>query len=417
MNMHLAPDTCVTNDEVDIPISTRWHRAHGRQTRRQRAVLQQLLTPPEEKALVEHVLRLYRNGHPARVKHLQDFTWLSYETPDWHYTCSDSGYMNSDLNLYCVKNAFDPATRTRANGKPRILIIDGLSTHESLDVLTFCFDNDILICRQPSHATQKLQPCDVGVFSPLKTAYQEQVEQLYRNRAATVNKSHFAFLYSRARDIAITTRNIRSAWSKAGLYPFNPSKVLDDMQDAAVDTCAVAGPSAPKQPLLSPLSVRTPTSAIGLEALQRKLEERPGNAMDIDPYLQKLSNTAKQALDGREQADAQRRLLEDENQKLIQQNNQKKTRQDVREKKVGDAKVISHKDIVEAVRVRNRKDAEKKEKAARKERPKKVNKRQAKKRKCTATGEAEEAPHEIEGAKLSAHCSTLTYWLSIHTSD
>ena len=71
--MHLAPQTSVTNETDDIPVSTRWHRAHGRQTRRQRAIQQQLLTPAEEKALVDHVLRLYRNGRPARVKHLRYF--------------------------------------------------------------------------------------------------------------------------------------------------------------------------------------------------------------------------------------------------------------------------------------------------------------------------------------------------------
>lgn len=170
------------------------------------------------------------------------------------------------------------------------------------------------------------------------------------------------------------------------------------------------------QPLLSPSSVRTPTNATGLEALQRKLEERPGNVMGIDPYLEKLLNAAKQALDGREQAFAQRKLLEDENQKLIQQNNEKKTRQHVKEKKIGDAKVMSYEDIVEAVRLRDRKDAEKKEKAARKT-SNKASKQQANGRECTAAGEDERGLQEIEGAGLSAHCLTFTQDPSTHTSD
>jgi hypothetical protein len=78
--------------------------------------------------------------------------------------------MNSFVNLYWGKSVFDPATKDRAGGKPRILIMDGFNTHESLDVLTFCFENNIILCRQPSHATHKTQLCDVGVFSPLKTS-------------------------------------------------------------------------------------------------------------------------------------------------------------------------------------------------------------------------------------------------------
>jgi hypothetical protein len=34
-------------------------------------VRQQLLTPQQEKALVDHLLQLHRNGYPARVKHLR----------------------------------------------------------------------------------------------------------------------------------------------------------------------------------------------------------------------------------------------------------------------------------------------------------------------------------------------------------
>ena len=48
-NMHLALGASVTDRErVVTPVSTRWHRAHGRQTRGERAIKQQLLTPQEE---------------------------------------------------------------------------------------------------------------------------------------------------------------------------------------------------------------------------------------------------------------------------------------------------------------------------------------------------------------------------------
>ncbi|KAF2180438.1 DDE-domain-containing protein, partial [Zopfia rhizophila CBS 207.26] len=82
----------------------------------------------------------------------------------------------------------------------------------------------------PSHTSHKLQPCDVGVFGPLKAAYREQVEKLYRGGANIVGKQHFTSLYSRAREQALTSRNIKSGWSKTGLYPLSPHKVLKDIQ-------------------------------------------------------------------------------------------------------------------------------------------------------------------------------------------
>ena len=307
---------CTRQDTDEVPPSTRWHRAHGRLSMRDRAIKQQLLTPAEEKALAQYVLCMAANGyplpakllcslaavilrtcaassnspatcktvrcpgrnwalaflrrHPAlkarRVKavdwkrhdhniydktkdwfdiigkelqaptilqenvynmdetgtllsvpkwlrvlvgkdNLRNYrgagvqrtlvtaiecisadgrsldplviwpaathrnTWTTHPTPGWHFACSESGYTNSAINLYWIQHVFGPATRSRANGKPRILISDGFAPHESLEVMTFCFENNIILCRLPSHTSHKLQPCDVGVFSSLKTAY------------------------------------------------------------------------------------------------------------------------------------------------------------------------------------------------------------------------------------------------------
>lgn len=179
-------------------------------------------------------------------------TWVSHDTPGWHYACSETGYIKSKLNLYWVKNVFDPNTKDRACGRPRILIVDGFHTHESEDVMTYCYENNIILCHQPSHTTYKAQPCDVGVFSPLKTTYREQVDMLYRGGAETVNKAHFTMLYSRARGAAMTSRNIRSGWCKADLSPFNPKKVLDDMQEMPDSPAAAVAPATGRSLSVNP---------------------------------------------------------------------------------------------------------------------------------------------------------------------
>jgi hypothetical protein len=109
-------------------------------------------------------------------------------------------------------------------------ICDGFGTHELLEVMEYCYENNIILCHIPSHTSHKLQPCDVGVFGPLKAAYREQVERLYRGRANTVGKQHFISLYSRAREQVLTSRNIKSGWLKTGLYPFSLDRVFKDIQ-------------------------------------------------------------------------------------------------------------------------------------------------------------------------------------------
>lgn len=483
-----------------LPPSTQWHRDHGRQSRKDKAVKQQLLTPREEQAIVDYVLRADRNGFPARVKDLRYYAaillrrracaggqasdagvstrrltpgkdwpqafckrhpelkvarlraldwkrhdkniyakivkwfdlmrqqlaersvlqenvynmdetgvllsvlgsskylisselqkahrgtssqrtlitaaecisadgrslppliifpgvnlrsnWVCHEAPEWRFACSKKGYMNSAINLEWMQTVFEPLTRERANGRPRILISDGFDTHESLEVLTFCFEHNIILCRLPSHTSHKTQPCDAGVFSPMKTAYREQVEHLQRRGANTVNKEHFILLYRQARDVAMTVRNIRSGWSKAGLFPFNPSRVLGEMS-APLEGPVAQVPPPPPQPAQEQGSTTrqtlvTPTTTDGVHNLYRMLEAKLGaDTTTNDPYLQKL-------LHATEKAFADRSLLYDENEGLLKQNDEKRIRQNAKSTVIsqGNAKIMSYADIVEVQRRR-----------------------------------------------------------------
>jgi hypothetical protein len=64
--------------------------------------------------------------------------WTTCPTPGWHYAFSENGYNDSKISLEWLKLVFDPQTKDRANGKPRVLICDGFGTHETLEILEFC---------------------------------------------------------------------------------------------------------------------------------------------------------------------------------------------------------------------------------------------------------------------------------------
>ncbi len=107
-----------------------------------------------------------------------------------------------------------------------MLIYDGFGTHETLEILEYYFENNIILCRLPSHTSYKLQPYDVAVFAPLKSAYREQVNRLERGGVNIIGKEHFTSLYSGAREIAFTPKNIKAGFAACGLVPFNPDRVL-----------------------------------------------------------------------------------------------------------------------------------------------------------------------------------------------
>lgn len=67
------------------------------------------------------------------------------------------------------------------------------------------------------------------MLGPLKAAYRDQVERLERAGVGTIGKDHFTYLYSPAREKALTPRNIMASFRASGLFPFNPDRVLADV--------------------------------------------------------------------------------------------------------------------------------------------------------------------------------------------
>lgn len=153
--------------------------------------------------------------------------WTIFPTPGWQYACSESGYTDSKISLEWPTQIFDPQTRERANQQPRVLICDGFGTHETLEILEFCFETQIIL---PSHTSHWLQPCDRAISAPLKSAYRERVDRLERGGVNTIGKEHFTSLYSPARETAFTTKNIKAGIAACGLVPFNPESQTESSE-------------------------------------------------------------------------------------------------------------------------------------------------------------------------------------------
>ena len=283
--------------------------------------------------------------------------WTTFPTPGWHYACPESGYTDSKISLEWLKRVFDPQTKGQANQKPRVLICDGFGTHETLEILEFCFQNNIILCRLPSHTSHKLQPCDIGVFAPLKAAYRDQVERLYRGGASTVGKEHFTSLYSPARERAFTKRNITAAWAASGLFPFNPYRVLKvtpkPPPQSTVPKAAEMKVGSCLQDEVLPTPV-TPVLAEALTSLHNLIKQdahtlNETSVQRLQRHVQKLANAAQISF-------AERALLRDQNQFLTRMNNEAKVRRSTKSVVLGKAKVMSYEDIEEARAKRSTKE-------------------------------------------------------------
>ncbi|KFY25557.1 hypothetical protein V493_04585 [Pseudogymnoascus sp. VKM F-4281 (FW-2241)] len=162
-------------------------------------------------------------------------------------------------------------------------------------------------------------PCDVGVFAPLKAAYRDEAERLYRVTNA-IGKKHFTYLYSPARDKAFTKRNITAAWAASGLFPFNPDRVLKTilkpLAQITIPPADEVGSCLQDEVLNSPV---TPVSAEALTSLHNLIKQDQSSTQRQQRHVQKLANAAQMSF-------AEVALLRNQKQSLITIANESKVR-------------------------------------------------------------------------------------------
>jgi hypothetical protein len=123
-----------------------------------------------------------------------------------------------------------------------LLLVDDHGSHKDLNVLTFAKQHGILIFCFPPHRTH-IQPLDVSFYGPLRTYYNQQLNDWLRNHPGRVI-THYqvAGIFKVAYNKAATIENAEKGLSSTEICPFNdklfpewmfcPSEVTDiDIND------------------------------------------------------------------------------------------------------------------------------------------------------------------------------------------
>lgn len=84
----------------------------------------------------------------------------------------ESGWMTSELFVKWLKHFCSHATPS--NDNKVLLLLDGHSSHKSLEAVMFAKKNGIILMCFPAHCTHRMQPLDVSFFGPLKTYYNQE---------------------------------------------------------------------------------------------------------------------------------------------------------------------------------------------------------------------------------------------------
>jgi hypothetical protein len=109
----------------------------------------------------------------------------------------------------------------------------------------------ILVHRLLHYTTHRLQPLDIGVFGALSTAYSKQLNALQHKSLGLVSMSKRLFypLFRDAFEEAFEKSRIEHAFEKAGIWPFNPSAVIDILKKPSPEESSQL--EKPKTPMTS----------------------------------------------------------------------------------------------------------------------------------------------------------------------
>ena len=89
---------------------------------------------------------------------------------------SENGWTDAELALLWMVHDFDQQTCDKANGNVHILLLDGHSSHYSLELLKYACAHNIIILGYPPHCTHALQGLDVVCFAKMKEDWKTEIK-------------------------------------------------------------------------------------------------------------------------------------------------------------------------------------------------------------------------------------------------
>ncbi|CAK5276522.1 unnamed protein product [Mycena citricolor] len=195
-------------------------------------------------------------------------SWNKGNTINAFISRSLSGWTDHDLGYEWLSKVFEPSTG--ANGRTRVLLLDGHSSHYSEKFLAFAREHKIVLLGYPPHCTHRLQGLDVVCFSKMKECWKRGIVDFEARNKCDVAKADFMTVWAPAYKEAFDEETVRAAFRVTGIVPFNPDFVTaEDMAPSQ------ASSTRGEFPMPQPSPVRRITQAMALHPPTR-LEQSAG---------------------------------------------------------------------------------------------------------------------------------------------
>ncbi|KIM31870.1 hypothetical protein M408DRAFT_36724, partial [Serendipita vermifera MAFF 305830] len=153
--------------------------------------------------------------------------------------CSPNAYTSDDIALDWLDH-FENETKELANGRKRLLLLDGHRSHHTWDFLQKARSLGIICLGYPPHTTHVLQCLDVVGFSQFKRGWASLLFSRGQTSTAPVSKDNYLHLIEGPFLKAFTPSNIKAGFKKTGVCPFNSTVVTPSMMAPSIANSANA---------------------------------------------------------------------------------------------------------------------------------------------------------------------------------
>ena len=111
---------------------------------------------------------------------------------------SPNGWTDSELALHWIIDNFNAVMKEKAEGRSRLLLLDGHCSHYTLELLWHAQAANIIILAYPPHCTHALQGLDVVCFGVMKQYWAQEVLKFKQVHQHQVAKEDFASVFAGA---------------------------------------------------------------------------------------------------------------------------------------------------------------------------------------------------------------------------
>ena len=148
--------------------------------------------------------------------------------PNKCYGISKNSWMTTEIYASWFQNF-----TKQVEERPLLVIYDGHLTHVSLELIEKVIEEKITIVKFPPHVTDRLQPLDVCCFGPLKSEWENKLNERMNllGPRETISKSVFVDSLSDIWHKILSEKNIVAGFRATEIFPLNHENHPQDRFD------------------------------------------------------------------------------------------------------------------------------------------------------------------------------------------